>query len=477
MATGKDKLIRTDRVQLVTKNNNGIYQTKTNKKGKEINEYLPENCHIVTGNGTIITEGEGIEPLYHGWHEKDYIDMLKHNRSILSVEPMSAHEDKNYLTRDITASDEIAELKLDGHRATVQIGEESNRLFSRGISKITGWWGENTDQVPHIRDLLLPEYAGTILDGELDYGSTSMGVQSVTGALPETAIQYQFKNGFVNFFGFDILYYKGINVQAMPLWKRKVYLMEVLMAFHKEYGVCGMEILPMYVNPKSASAIIQKWSSYVKDEFLLAMLDRNIELVDSFKVKFREVLDAEREGLIVKNINGIYEQKRSKAFIKLKGVSTWDCVIMGITDPTKEYEGKLLTSGNLADWNYWYHPESDAYVEIPKGEKATDDILMQCDPVSKPFFMGWCGAIQFGVWKDGKLVKVGDCKGLTEKVQQDLKENWEKYVREERVFEVKANGILDEEKGSLRHPRFKKWRDDKNSEDCVWNDHIRNVWE
>lgn len=449
-------------VRLVTSNNNGIFNTEVNSKGKEVHTLAWENCSIAIGDKIVSYD---VTPVFQGWTERDYIARLKEDRSILFLEPMSANEDTTYLKRNELKDSEIAELKMDGHRGTVHIGDNTNRVFSRRISSKTDWYNENTDQVPHIRDLTLRGFYGTVLDGEFDFGTTSMGVQSVMGSLPANAIQYQFQNGFIKFFAFDILYYKGINIQKLPLWKRKIYLAEVIMEFQKVYGNCHIEFTKMYAHKKSLIRLDTLLQSYNTTYEVQNYLSDNVELVEDYKVKMTEVLEGEKEGLMIKDIHSIYEQKRTKNLIKLKGTSTWDCVMMGITESTMTYDGK-----DIERWNYWLHHPTDTLVE---GQYYDDSLTDDLTPVTKPYFMGWCGGIEFGVYKDGKLVRVGDCKGLTEKIQIDLKENWHKYVQEKRVVEVKANGIIDKEKGSLRHPRFAKWRDDKDHTSCNFEDHIR----
>lgn len=466
MPTKKEKE-NPQEIKLVTTNNNGVFHAELNKKGKEVNTLAWENCEIELPNGDILTSD--IRPKYEGWYERDYLEQLKKDRSVLFLEPMSAHEDTSYLKKNELKDFEIAELKMDGHRGVVHIGEKDNRVFSRRVSTKTDWYNENTDQVPHIRDLVLKQYAGTVLDGEFDYGTTSMGVQSVMGSLPANAIQYQFNNGFIKFFAFDILYYKGINIQKLPLWKRKIFLAEVLLAFAEKYGHCNMKFTDMYMHEEAMRSTYSLWVDYETDAKVLSVLKHGSHKVKDYRELMTKVLEEDKEGLMIKDIHSIYEQKKTKNMLKLKGTSTWDCVMMGITESTKEYEGK-----ELRKWKYW---EVDGELMELEGEHHAIELANTTHnyaiPVTKPYFMGWCGGIEFGVYKDGKLIRVGDCKGLTEAVQIDLKENWQRYVKEKRVLEVKANGIIDKKKGSLRHPRFLKWRDDKDHSACTFDHHIR----
>lgn len=428
----------------------------------------------------------------------DYLRQFEEDMSVRYIEPMSAHEIdiENYEV----STDEFAELKYDGHRGLSFIGEKI-RVFSRRISKKSGWFSENSDQVPHIRDMDVKGLAGTVLDGEFDYGNTSMGVQSVMGSLPERAVKFQEENGYIPFKAFDILYYKGINIQRMPLWKRKVYLAKAIM----ELNSIHVQFAAMYMTNSTAKLFGDRVYGYSPDYSLENFITNHVEIVKDYGELYSEVIGEEQEGIMMKSMDGIYEQKRSKSYLKVKGQSTWDCVVMGFNEPTKEYTGK-----EESKWNYW---EADGeLIELEGKDKALEWSETQgvsIIPVTKPYFNGWCGGIKFGVWRTvekgelksefgakgfetmtyngeiifdreegGKtyyrvLVQVGDCKGLTEKIMRDIKMRGNELVGT--VIEVKANGIIDEEIGSLRHPRFKKFRNDKETETCTWENHIRKL--
>jgi ATP-dependent DNA ligase len=471
-------------VRLITTNDAGIFNIDESIKKKDKRVLAWENCKLeLPGYGTISTD---IRPRFKDWGFTQYVEAFKKDKSLRFIDPMSAHEDETYMMRDdLNLPTEIAELKMDGHRGLVYIGEDANRSFSRRISKATGWYSENSDQVPHIRDLVMPDLSGTVIDGEFDFGTDSMGVQSVMGALPANAIQYQVDNKWIDFFAFDILYYKGMNIQAMPLWKRKIYLHRVIREFEKTYGKSPVKFCEFFVHDKAIRELENTLREYTTRQEIEELMER-VDIVTSYQDTFRKLESIGKEGIIVKDMHARYEQKKSKSFIKVKAQSTWDVVMIGITEPTKYYDGKL-TGEALSQWDYWIHEDGE-------------DIA-----VTKPYFMGWCGGIEFGVLKkltelqymevmntgldeqimdeggcyiDGDLyqmIHVGDCKGLSDSIMQDLKENYEEYIREQRVFEVKANGIINKETGSLRHPRFGKWRDDKSSDQCTFTDHIREV--
>ena len=55
------------------------------------------------------------------------------------------------------------------------------RAFSRRMSTKSNWYSENTDSMPHLRDIDIPELAGTILDGEMKLDNRPFG--EVSGLL------------------------------------------------------------------------------------------------------------------------------------------------------------------------------------------------------------------------------------------------------------------------------------------------------
>lgn len=397
-------------------------------------------------NGKIIDEetGEIIvkdpSPKFQNWKYEDYYNEFIDSGEIRFLEPMTAKELK--AGEEIPLKGFIAEEKFDGHRATMHVTSKGNRFFSRRISKKTGWYAENSDCLPHLRDFNAKGFKGTVLDGELTMDTFS-DVQGVTGALPETALQNQATKGFAVYNVFDILYYKGVNVQAMPLWKRKLYLAKVTNALNCPY--------------------IKRVRTFAGADTSADYKDIVDEGVSDFKALLERVWERGGEGLIVKDLSGRYEQKRSKYFLKLKDCIYRDVVVMGYEEPTRAFDGKT----DLDDWMYWYHPESDCRMEH-KGDPSEG--INECYPITKPFFKEWIGAVTCGVYKNGELIEVVSLKGFTDEELENIKNNKEKLIGE--VLEVKAHMISDRELGTLRHPRFSRWRPDKGAEQCDWESHV-----
>ena len=65
------------------------------------------------------------------------------------------------------------------------------------------------------------------------------------------------------------------------------------------------------------------------------------------------------------------------------------------------------------------------------------------------------------------------CGGLTEAMRQVFTENPEVYIGQ--VFKAKGNTWYPS--GSIRHPKFLHWRDDKDVEDCTYDQIPKSVRE
>lgn len=403
----------------------------------------------------------------------------------------------------------VAEQKFDGHRGKLHITSQGNRLFSRNVVKI-GWHSENSDQVPHIRDLKIDEFFhDTVIDGEILLpveDCDCRDVQGVTGALPARAVEKQLEVGFAFLNAFDIIKYNGLDVSAMPYWKRKILLYHVV----KEFNSPFVKFCDIYATEKNYNELQRLFNSLDK-ELYTGKLFTNIalemnqfihKLEGSYDDLFSEFLQQGLEGLIIKDISCRYEQKKCDNFVKMKAHLTFDCVIMGYDDPVMMYEGKTLDEGGK--WSYWADYEDECTI-VTKSMTRVEGQEEGLFPVTKFYAEDWIGAIRFGVWKEvhlqyfidtygdsweqaldqltdegqvmenGKhhtmLVEVGKSSGMDEATRKLISENKEEYLG--KVIEVEAQRIIDKNTGSLQHPRFYRMREDKSSEQCTFDDHIR----
>ena len=435
--------------------------------------------------------------------------------NIKGYEPMTAKELETEEQQDAKLSDSsyILEEKFDGTRALVYFlsqpqieGDDVGfcRVFSRRVSKKTGFYVENSDSVPHIREIDKPELAGTILDGEMFIeGLPFKEVSSTLNCLWDKAVDRQIEKGFITFHAFDILFYKGIDLRKMPLERRKVYLqLAVEEACNKyikevEYFECGGSLLDT-----SAYAEIMKRINPLDEDPYMDYLEDSAETYPNLyrcikedkpltpRAYYELIVSTGGEGLIVKPKNGKYLHKRGWEYSKIKKFLTRELIVLGFEEPTKEYTGK-----DIRKWAYWVEKETDRRVQ---GNFYGDPKYM---PVTKYYFHNQVGVMKLGViisvadyenmpknkrgniYEIDDVVEIGDeqfqmenyimevceCSGFDDETREYFTRNKEKMIGT--VVEVKANELF-RDSGKMRHPRYMRQRFDKNPEQCTWIDHI-----
>lgn len=141
---------------------------------------------------------------------------------------------------------------------------------------------------------------------------------------------------------------------------------------------------------------------------------------------YRSIIEAGGEGVILKDINAKYGDH----WAKVKRKATYDVVIMGYEDPIQITK---KTSGEMS--------------------------------ISKFAENNWIGAIRFGQYFGGKLIEFGTCSGIDEALREELSTNGNKYIG--KVIEIEAQERISKT-GRFRHPRFLRFRPDKNAESCVY---------
>lgn len=437
--------------------------------------------------------GEIIEPKFSNYTNiQSYLD-----NKVKSVEPMTAKEEdrEEELEKLYNSNKYFAEEKLDGTRATFHFTEDGIRVFSRRVSKKTGWYSENSDLLPHIRDWEFPEeLIGTVIDGELFIPNKPFkDVSSTMNCNWDKAIERQLELGFVHLKAFDIIYYKDIKITAMPLWRRKEFLHEVIektkCPYIEEikYFTDTIEVEITNLVMEDFNSVEPKYSALMEEIYdnLKDFPKVGYKLNISKKAYYDYIVCNEGEGIILKNINGKYHHKRGREYTKVKKFLTREVVIIGYSEPTREYDGKT----SLEEWGYWYHSESDSYWEGINNQKTIEEC--SSIPVTKFACKGWIGTIQFGIvatdeeikeWEkknkeeakvvelEGKkLLYIGETSGITDELREKISNNKEKYIG--KVIEIKAQEVI-KKTGKMRHPRFLRFRNDKNLEDCIWKDHI-----
>lgn len=427
---------------------------------------------------------------------------------IIGYEPMTAKEVmENKLDSLLTDDTVICERKLDGVRIQLRIFDSTKevnyphcRLFSRNVSLKTGFYSERTDNFPHFRDYGKAELANTILDGELLVPNVPFSETSaVVLSLPEESISKQEEIGKPVFNAFDILFYKGKDLRTTPLIERKGYLEEAVRELSNNYVVVNpwyQEEVTMYFTKHGYKSILEK-SRWLSDNTLYHELKFceyskiagfNILVHLSFKAYFlyiTKILGG--EGIMLKDPLSIYEHKRTRAYQKVKKEIDRDLIVIGFTEPTKEYDGKFPKDY----WEYFIDDRENRVHALDS--KDTSEFLEKgFTPVTKNYYFNLIGGIEYGViiteekakeLKDlekkskGKkkfdiivvdemiIVKVGECEGITDEDREYMTKHKDDLLWS--VIEVKGNEIF-KDTGRIRHPRFVRYREDKRAEECTW---------
>ena len=325
----------------------------------------------------------------------------------------------------------FGQCKKDGYLATFE--KDSNgemHLFSRTVSVKTGHLSDKIDHVPHIKEALdcLPN--DTIIVGELYYpGGSSKDVTTIMGCLAPKAIDRQIHNP-LHFYVHDLLYFNGesyINRGALERYRK-------LEDIYYNFG-------------------LDKYNNFLE----LAQC-----YLDNLSTVLFDLLSKGEEGMVFKKKDAPYspDKRPARATFKVKQKVTVDAVIMGFEDATKLYSGKELNK-----WQYW---EVNG-VKV-KGELYSDYLLKPSTiiPVTKPYFYGWKTAIKIGAYDNDKLVSIGTVSsGLTDELREKFAASENFWYN--KVIEIEGMSLNVKDR-SVRHGRFKCFRDDKNPTDCKLNE-------
>lgn len=412
-------------------------------------------------------------PKYEDWTETDYLN----DESIRYCTPMTAHalEDEAEQDEKLRDKNSIVEEKFDGTRAILQFMSYGCRVFSRRISKKTNWFTENSDSLPQMRDLVIPELAGTVIDGEMFIPDRPFkDVSATMNCKWDKAIERQKELGEVVLHTFDILYYKGICIERLSLRRRKKFLRKVVQVLEKYKVKCIVEV-PYFQCGETIT--IQHTEPY----------DTWFQSFPTAREYYNYIVNRGGEGVIIKDLSMPYEYKRSKAFLKIKKFYTRECILTGFTPPTKYYDGKFPDDR----WDYWETPDGEE--KLYPSDSAKKLLSKGYKPLTKFHYNKWVGNMQFGVLItpdeinhlpknksfdfdyiniDGKsraILNVGECSGFDDELRAKISEDPEFYRLH--VIEVKCNEVF-KDTGKLRHPRFLRFRNDKYVGECTYLNHI-----
>ena len=199
----------------------------------------------------------------------------------------------------------LFEIKWDGYRAVAFIEDGRVRLVSRSQNDLTA-------QFPELGSLPQSVKAQrAILDGEIvaldEEGRPSFSLmQQRTGFRPGKHRLPGREGVPIVYYAFDLLYFDGFDLRRVALEQRKQLLQE--------------RIVP--------GALVQFSDHYA---------EKGLDLFEAAKQRGLE-------GIVAKKRNGIYEEKRSRDWLKIKIAQRQECVIGGYTDPegSRNYFGALV---------------------------------------------------------------------------------------------------------------------------------------
>lgn len=149
--------------------------------------------------------------------------------NIQMIEPMLAHKSDSSLLQLRLYRDKnwVAERKLDGGRYLLYINDQGSRLFSRQASVLNGLPVERTKNVPHITNLKLDSFNGTVLDCEATAKVGDFG--NFVSAMHTDGTNKIVLNVF------DCPRYKNEDVTKKPLHERRKLVEEVVKAFNNPF--------------------------------------------------------------------------------------------------------------------------------------------------------------------------------------------------------------------------------------------------
>ena len=324
-------------------------------------------------------------------------------------------------------------------------------LFGRTKSKVTGEYTEKIANVPHIEEWAkkyLPN--ATTLIGEIFVpDGKSNDVTKIMGCTPENAHRRQYESenfntygGPIHYYIFDIIRYAGKDLCDLGAYERYVKYLEINLEkafWDNEY----IELAPIFE--------------------------------DDFEKHLKDIFAFGGEGAVFKKKDCPYRPGKrtttSQMYKYKEHLDSVDLICMELLDPVKEYTGKELDTWpywiieqNIGDfknpiWKYYHHCENN--------KEMIKSPLYRTIPVTKTYYYNWKNAMQLGAYKDGKLVDVGRvASGFTDEDRQNMAEHSEDYLG--KVIEVECMSTTKD--GALRHPVFKRVREDKSPNDCLWDE-------
>jgi bifunctional non-homologous end joining protein LigD len=296
----------------------------------------------------------------------------------------------------------LFEIKWDGYRAVAFIADGKLRLVSRNQNQLT-------ERFPELKDL--PKFIhakSAILDGEVvaldQQGRASFSLmQQRTGFRPGGRRIANKADVPVLYYAFDLLYLDGYDLRRVPLKERKNKLASLL--------VTGDSV---------------RYSDHYEKQG---------------KALFEMARAKGLEGILAKRCDSIYQERRTREWLKIKIRHRLECVIGGYTEP----EGSRAHFGSIVLGLYDGQGRLIHVGQAGSGfdQKSLDEIwkLLQKREAKKNPFYGEVEALRKVYWVKPELVA-------------------------EIEYAEWTDGASTGSGPKLRAPVFLGLRDDKDPQDC-----------
>jgi ATP-dependent DNA ligase len=292
----------------------------------------------------------------------------------------------------------LAQIKWDGTRVIVVKHDDHIHLMSRS------WKNDFADAYPEIVNELKQIKGNVVLDGELVFMRKSDGKPEFRTALSTDETKKDYDPTLILF---DALEIGSSNIRAENQQSRLL----ILMGFRN-------------------SDFKWKHVKFIESKF------------KDFQQMFDAVIADGGEGIMVKDIKGIYQDdKRNKTWRKVKRTETHDCFVLGVQAGNGKYAGSLgaLVIGQLINGKVQIVARCSGMTDAERASLYRD-IMAMPDILTKDFDVSY--------WK-------GYEKDVVKKVYPSM------------VVEVKCME-RNPDTGTMRMPIFLRVRNDKTWKECVW---------
>ncbi len=367
--------------------------------------------------------------------------MFAHLRETQLVQFAPARAKKKLIIDDLQPehSKYMVDQKIDGERYIIQTNrntpEYQHGVTSRRVSEVTGRYVEKTDRVPHLSNHhQLPQ--GSMIDTEF----VSSG-DMVLIPLPSKL--------------WDKLHLPN---HPHSIWLRNKFDQHLPVYPHVSNTVSIMGSLgPEAVRKQQERGLI--WA-YAFDmvQYMFKDISRNTQVQrKTFLARQLETVDPEL-GLVM-----------MPSWINLT-LAEIEYLYYVVTDPSIEGEGLVIKDPtqvyNAA--SNWYKikrdwPADAVYTGVSKVGEAGKTGKM----------LGMAASLEIGVYHNSELIPVGWISAIRdgEAGLQTPEDHAVTYAG--KAVEIRHNGLQEEPASplgyTLRHPRFRRPRNDKNPTDCTWD--------